>query len=177
MAILVEAISVVVQAEAILYKFQGGWDAFKEIVPNKTLRADGEIAGVGFMTPVDVESFIKRLKKSGLIFLQDDMSLDITVVDQMRGPTMKCEWLEFGHADWDGKGHRIAACRIVDTDVRQIVTPPDWVYEKSLSASFGFQPTEHEQEGLKFLRHEDGVDIYINALTGKEVYVGRTGET
>ena len=177
MAILIEAISVVVRADAILKKFSGGWDAFKQIVPNKTLRADGEIAAVGFMTPVDVQSFINRLKKNGLIFLHNHESMDIAVVDQMRGPTVKCNWLEFGHADWDGEGHRIAACRIVDTDVRQIVTPPDWVYEKSLSASFGFQPTEHEQEGLKFLRHEDGVDIYINALTGKEVYVGRTGET
>jgi hypothetical protein len=175
MAILIEAISVVVRADAIIEKYAGGWDAFKEAVPNKTLCADGEVASVAFMTPVDVESFIKQLERNGLMFLEGDKSSDITVVDQMRGPTLKCDWLEFGHADWDGKGHKIAACRLVDTQSREIVTPPGWVYEKSLSASFGFVPTEHEQKSLKFLRHENGIDVYMNTQTGKEVYVGRTG--
>jgi len=28
---------------------------------------------------------------------------------------------------------------------------------------------------LKFLRHEDGLDVYLNVLTGEEAYIGRTG--
>jgi hypothetical protein len=30
---------------------------------------------------------------------------------------------------------------------------------------------------MKFLRHENGLDIYHNPLTGKEAFVGRTGDT
>ena len=55
--------------------------------------------------------------------------------------------------------------------------PDGWEYEKSLSSSYGFAPSEHIEKGLKFLRHEDGKDVYFNELTGKEVYVGRTGQT
>jgi hypothetical protein len=32
-------------------------------------------------------------------------------------------------------------------------------------------------KSLEFLRREDGLDVYFNKLTGKEVYIGRTGET
>ena len=66
MAVLIEAISVVVRADELLKKFPGGWDAFKAIVPNQTLCADNEIVRVGFMVPQDVESFIKRLQRVGL---------------------------------------------------------------------------------------------------------------
>jgi hypothetical protein len=59
----------------------------------------------------------------------------------------------------------------------QVVTPPGWVYEKSLSSSYGYVPTGHKDGGLKYLRHEDGLDVYLNTLTGAEVYVGRTGES
>ena len=32
---------------------------------------------------------------------------------------------------------------------------------------------EEMQEKLKFLRHEDGTDVYVDRSTGKEVYIGR----
>jgi hypothetical protein len=31
-------------------------------------------------------------------------------------------------------------------------------------------------KSLKFLRHENGVDVYLNKLTDEEVYSSRTGE-
>ena len=54
--------------------------------------------------------------------------------------------------------------------------PDGWVYEGSLSQTFGFVPTENADKSLKFLRHENGLDVYYSELTGKEVFVGRTGE-
>jgi hypothetical protein len=125
MSVLIEAISVVMRADELLKKFPGGWDAFKGIVPNQTLCADNEIVRVGFMTPQDVESFIKKLQLVGLEFLRDGEAIDIAVVDQTRGLTSKCAWLEFGHVNMDGSGPRIAACRIVGSRVNQVVTPPD----------------------------------------------------
>ena len=99
MAVLIEAISVVIRADSLLKAFNDEWEAFKAIVPNKTLCADNEIVRIGCMTPDDVESFIKKLEENGLTFLVDDKSVDVAVVDQRRGLTIKCDWLEFGHAN------------------------------------------------------------------------------
>jgi hypothetical protein len=43
-----------------------------------------------------------------------------------------------------------------------------------LSASFGFVPDPHLDKSLTFLRHQDGLDVYWNRLSGKEVFIGRT---
>ncbi len=64
MAVLVEAISIIIRRTAIDKKYPGGWDAFVKNAPNQTLCADKKIARLGFMSPFDVESFIKGLEKS-----------------------------------------------------------------------------------------------------------------
>jgi hypothetical protein len=176
MAVLVEAISVVIRADAVLEKFPGGWDGFKAIVPNQTLCADNEIIRVGFMYPQDVESFVKKLQRCGLEFLRDGEAIDIAVADQMRGLTSGCGWLEFGRVTIGDDERRIAVCRLVGSEVTELVTPPDWTFENSLSSSFAFVPNEHVGKGMKFLRHENDLDVYLDMLTGKEMYVGRVGE-
>lgn len=176
MAVLIEAISVVVRADSILKKFPGGWTAFMKIVPNETLCADNEIARIGFMSPQDVESFVKKLQSNGLEFLRSGEAIDLAVADQMHGLTSKCSWLDFGHVNMGNNGPRVAACRLANSQVMEVVTPPGWQFEGSLSSTFGFVPSEHVEKGMQFLRHENGLDVYFNPLTGKEVYVGRTGE-
>ena len=52
--------------------------------------------------------------------------------------------------------------------------PDGWQFESSLSASYGFVPNAATEKALKFLRTENGVDVYWSALSGKEVYIGRT---
>lgn len=178
MAILAEGISVVVKVSAIQEKVAGAWERFVTLVPNDTLCSDNEIARVGFMDPDDVKQFIDKLEENGLSFQNNNQAQDIVVVDQMRGPTIKCDWLEFGHINLDNDPKmRIAACRLAGSTENQIFMPDDWAYEQSLSASYGFAPTEHADKSLKYLRHENGKDVYLNTLTGKEVYVGRTGQS
>lgn len=176
MAVLIEAISVVVRKDSIVNHFPDGWNGFMDIVPNRTLCADGEIIRIGFMTPQDVGSFVEKLKSHGLEFVRDGEAVEIAVVDQMRGPTTKCSWLEYGHVSMDGTGPRVAACRLAGSQSMDVVAPEGWVFEESLSSRAGFVPSEHIEKGLKFLRHEEGLDVYFNPLTGKEVYVGRTGK-
>lgn len=177
MAVLIEATSVVVRADALLQKFPGGWDAFKSVVPNQTLCADNEIVRVGFMSPQDVESFVKTLQGGGLEFLRDGEAIDIAVADQTRGLTSPCTWLEFGQVEMSGKGQWVAACRLLGSQLTQVVTPPGWKFQGSLSSTFGFVPSAHATKGVEFLRHENGLDVYLSPITGKEVYVGRTGES
>jgi hypothetical protein len=177
LAVLIEAISIVTRADSILSKFNGGWEAFESCVPNETMCADGEIARIGFMTPTDVESFVKKLERSGLIYLSDGEAIDIAVADQMRGLATPCKWLEFGRVNIGGNpGQRVGACRFAGGQCTEIVTPPGWAFERSLSHTYGFIPSEHLDKSMTFLRHENGLDIYLNTVTGQEMYVGRTGE-
>ena len=177
MAVLIEGISVVINADALLSAFSGDWEAFKTIVPNETLCADNELVRVGFMVPDDVQAFIEKLESYGLCFLKDEKAIDIVVADQQRGLSTECAWAEFGHVNIGSGKQRVSACRLIGSTLNQTVTPPGWEYQDSLSASFGFVPTEHADKGLKYLRHENGLDVYLSSITGEEMYVGRTGKS
>jgi hypothetical protein len=174
MAVLVEGISVVIRADALLRAFADDWEAFKQVVPNATLCADGELARVGFMCPEDVEHFVSTLSQNGLAYLVNGEAKDLIVVDQMRGPLVRCDWIEFGHIDLDGDTRRrIAACRLCGSTLKALMKPDGWEFEGSLSQSFGFVPSQHRDRSLRFLRHEGGMDVYLNEATGEEVFVGR----
>ncbi len=113
MAVLVEGISVIIRREAIAEKFPGGWDAFVCDVPNRTLCADDKLTRIGFMSPEDVKAYVEDLERHGLIYLENENAIDLVVVDQIRGPTTQCEWIEFGHINMDGDANkRVAACQV-----------------------------------------------------------------
>lgn len=172
MALLIEAISVVVRIASIQARYPGGWESFKEEVPNQTLCADANLVRVGFMNPADVKSFISDLEKNNLVFLKNNEAIDIAVADQLNGFTVACNWAECGTVELDDQS--IKACRAVGDESGTLVSPADWKYEGSLSQTYSFAPTEYVDRSLKFIRHEDGLDVYLNTLTGEEAYVGRT---
>jgi hypothetical protein len=175
MAVLVEAISVVIRCDRLLGAFGNDWEAFKRIVPNKTLCADNELARVGFMSPDDVRVFVETLHRHGLTYLLDGAAQDLIVVDQLRGPVAACDWVEFGHISLDGdQKKRVAACRLSESTQSVVVTPEGWTFEQSLSSSFGFVPSQHIEKSLTLKRDENGLEVYHNRLTGKDVFVGRT---
>jgi len=177
MAILIEGISVVIKVTSI-FELSNGWEEFLTYVPNETLCSDNEIARVGFMTPDDVQHFIDKLESHGLVYQEHGEAQDIAVADQIHGISTKCAWLEFGHINWNNNPkQRVAACRLIDSQENNIYTPDGWEYEKSLSASYGFVPKGQEDKSLKYLRHEDGLDVYLNGLTGEEVFIGRTDQS
>lgn len=77
MAVLAEAISVVVRADRLLAVYPGGWDAFVGSVPNETLCADDELVRVGFMVPDDVRAYVAELERQGLIYLRGGEAQDL----------------------------------------------------------------------------------------------------
>ncbi len=185
MAVLVEAISVIVRRDAIEKRFRGGWRGFVNAVPNGTLCADDVLARVGFMSPRDVEAFVRHLEENGLIFIRNGQAMDISVVDQMRGPTIPTVWVEFGHLPLDGTKNKVAVCwcfegpRLaagvhIPAEGMTIATPDGWTYEDSLSANFKFVGNDEVNEKMKFLRHDNGIDVYLDLFTGREVYVAHT---
>ena len=69
MAVLVEAISVIVRRDSVDRSLRGGWAAFVSGVPNATLCSDGQLARVGFMDPDAAGRFVTHLQSGGLDFL------------------------------------------------------------------------------------------------------------
>jgi len=174
MAVLVEGISVIVKRDAIVAVYPGGWDAFVRGAPNRTLCADTELARVGFMTPQDVETFVKHLEQVGLRFLADGKSVDIVIVDQNEGPTTPCDWLQFGRVGLADCGGEVAACRTPGSKDPQIAVPDGWVFGESLTRQSSFVPTDGLPARMRFIRREGNLDVFLDLVTGKEVFVGRT---
>lgn len=141
MAVLIEAISVVIRLDRLMAAFEEDWDAFKAIVPNDTLCSDNELVRVGFMAPHDVEGFCNVLLACGLRHLAQGHAMDFVVADQQRGFASPCDWAEFGHIDWQGDpARRTPVCRRKGSRARTIMVPEGWEWERSLIASFRFIP-------------------------------------
>jgi len=175
MPVLIEGISVVIQVNAIARRFPGGVEGFRRAVPNDTMSADNELARVGFMAPGDVQEYVRSLEACGLVYKRDGKPIDLVVVDQQSGPTVACDWIEFGHVALDGaENKRIAVCRLAGSTATKVFMPTNWKFERSLSASFHFVPAEDVANRLKFLRHEGNVDVYLDTQTGQELFMGRT---
>jgi hypothetical protein len=174
MAVLVEATSIIVRVQTIHDCYAGGWLAFVRQAPNRTLCSDNELARIGFMIPGDCKNAVDDLERHGIIFLKEERSQGLVVADQLRGFTAACDWAEFGRVEIR-RGQTVSAAQLKGTKCRQVFCPEGWTYEGSLSQQFGFVPSGSELKSLKFLRHEQGMEVYLNLLTGKEVYVGRSG--
>lgn len=176
MAVLVEAITLVIRSDALLAAFDD-WQAFKQTVPNATLCADGELVRIGFMTPEDARHRVQALESRGLRYIEGGQAKDMVVVDQLRGPLVMCDWIEFGRIALDDAGkQQVAACRLAGSRSNTLMKPDGWTYQDSLSRSYGFSSRQSGKDGLRFLRHESGLDVYWNELTGREVFVGRTND-
>ena len=171
--VLVEAISVIIRLKTIEEKYPGGWDGFADDAPNYTLCADDDIARIGFMVPADVKSFVERLENIGFVFLEEGRFIDIAIIDQHIGFTEPCDWLEVAQARLPNTTGWCYICRQIGCTSNKIAIPEGWEYEGSLSQSNELVIDPENDPKLKFLRHENGLDVYLDLLTGKERYVGR----
>lgn len=100
MAVLIEAISVVVPNRVIDARYPGGIAAYRADVPNSTFCTDGSLTRVGFMSPLDVKEFHSRLaSRIGVAIPTGGEWFDLAAVDQFEGPTLPTPWLQVGEVD------------------------------------------------------------------------------
>lgn len=173
MAVLVEGISVIVRRLDIDAKYPGGWDGYVDDCPNATLCADEHIARVGFMAPPDARVFVERLGSHGFRVDPNDGRCDVAVVDHVAGTLQRAAWLEVGGVTVDD--HQICVCRLVGDDTKVLITPDGWSWDTSLYRGGERVPEAAAGEGAQFLRHENGLDVFLDLETGKEKFIGRTG--
>lgn len=174
MAVLVEGISLVLKVTSLEELYSGGSERFIEDSPNSTCCSDSELVRIEFMSPVETETFVSQLSRFGFVYIENGNAKDLVVIDQQRGMSAQCDWAEFGRIDLDGdQNKKVSVCRLVGSQIKQMMTPEDWVYEDSLSSKFMFVESGHVPEFLDFLRHKNGLDVHRDIRTGKKVYASR----
>lgn len=174
MAVLIEALTVVIRCESIVKKFLGGVEAFKASLPNNTLCSDGELACVNFMVPTDVQNYVEFLSENGLIYQADNSSVDIVVVDQLRGMTSVCDWADYGKTEWNNDANcPISVCCARPTKSEQVIVPEGWSFNQSLSSNYKYTDSNSIPEHLKLVRSEGEIDILLDEKTGQEFYIRR----
>jgi hypothetical protein len=128
MAVLIEAISIVIQLETLRERYPGGIEAFQDACPNHSFCADDHLARVGFLQPTEMDSFASRLEHAGLTAIKDGNCADFAIVDQVQGPIAPCDWFEWGrHADGFNLGW------LAGTKPSTIVVPLGWTLRDSLN--------------------------------------------
>jgi hypothetical protein len=142
MAVLVEALCVIVRRSTIDEKYPGGWEKFEADHQASTFCADDKIIRLSFTSPLDMRIFIRELEKLGFAYLKDGKSTDIAIVDQSRGLMSPCDWLEYGHVTIGDGRTKVAACRLAGCPEKSIVLPLGWVYKQSLSERYRIHSSE-----------------------------------
>ena len=165
MAVLLEAISVIVPCEVIEAKFPGGREGYERAIPNQTFCADGYVTRVGFMHPEDVRAFVEQLGRAGLRLLGDRGFEDVAIVDQVHGPTRPCSWLRFGVITETGT--RFCELASAPSSPGRLYVPEGW--------SPGDIRLRGPEDGDLEVVAMDGVTQTLrDPSTGRTFYIGRT---
>jgi hypothetical protein len=138
-----------------------GLDGFKALAKNQTYGTDELLSRVSFMNPLDVQTFASGLIKQGFQDAVGGAWTDFAVIDQQRGLTLPCPWLDWARND-DGrvlawlKGHPVG----------EAATFPKW----SSADQLQFFPDESE---LELIGTKDNLLVYRNCKTGQVLYTAK----
>lgn len=176
MAVLIEAVSVVIRIETIADKYPGGLEQYIKDFPNRTLCMDEDIVRVGFMDSNDAGEFIDSLVSLGFRFVTDEQFDEIAVVIQFEGLGLPCDWLDYINVVIFKGDIRVSMCKLKGKPLGKLAFPCGWDYETSLSKHTLSMSSDDSDSRMIFLRHENGVDYYLDALTGKEHWLERAAK-
>jgi hypothetical protein len=167
MSVLAEAINVIVRRSTLERKYLGGVAQYERDCPNGTFCMDAQLTRVGFMAPPDVQAFVERLTRLGLVFHDGEQFVDIAVVDEYQGPMAPCSWLQGGRhpAGFTAVWH-------VGADPSPMACPAGW--QIGQSSKLNFVPTSQFASRLLPLAKEGALDVVLDYSTGRQLYIGRT---
>lgn len=173
MAVLIEAVSVIVRMEAIQNKFFGGISAFYAAIPNDTYCSDGSLCRVGFMSDADAHFYMSELMRNGLHRpLDNKENTDIAYAQQDVGLVRPCSWLTTGPFVIDHENHTVLACSLNNDSQQGLAVPPHWSYEQYASLQ-KYRLDEIESVTAK----EDFSILEVQVKNSKKkLYVGSTSK-
>lgn len=172
MAVLLEAVSVVVRRDAIDERCVGGWEAFSNAVPTAVFCYDSEIACVGFMAVADAETLVAHLRALGLRVDSSTGEVDVCIVEQLGRSGQPASWLGVTRLATEEIGGEVTVGYLIGTSEKRVVMPGNWKFAGSPSEKpLDFVRTDDER--LKFIRSENNVDVYWDSVQECEVYSAR----
>jgi hypothetical protein len=132
-----------------------------------TFRSDGRLAAVSRRAPSNVEALVEALGAAGLVFVDAERrAIDVAVVGQNRGPTTAYDWLEcYQHDD----GYAVAC--LPGDDPTHFAAYAGW--SPGTRPDLEYVPMDDLGARLRFLRREDGRDVFLDTESGTEVAIAR----
>lgn len=170
MAILIEALSLVIRVQAIDSKFQGGWDAFVGRFGGPYLCTDGELARLSATSGAEAMDLAAMLEGYGLVFRDGaGVHQDMIIVEQLRGPAADCDWLEWGSVI--KHGFPLSVARMAGSFENEVATPPNWAFDFSPSDLHRRVEKHDLPKDARYVGHNQGLHIYAEPNSPRRLYV------
>lgn len=168
MAVLIEAICLVVPRQVLDVSFPGGTDGFLvDCTANDSVRyaiADAHVAAVSTFDPQALEPLIERLADLGIVGADDsDRAFEFVFVDMQTGPVIRCDWLSITH-----HRHGFTFVERVSQPTCAFETPQGWL----LDQSWRLTRTDIREEGpdsVMTLGINDGIETVLDLRSGQLV--------
>lgn len=171
MAVLVEALTLVIRPLTLETRYPGGMDAWVDRIEGSAgtarylSRAPGLIGASFYTDELEVE--VHHLEEIGLALVSEDGSFeDFAVVDQCRGLVWPCSWLDWSPGCPNGW---YSWAWLPGEAPERLGIPPGWIpgQEELVRDDDRLQP---EMMGLS--RDADGREHWLNLRNGKVLVFG-----
>ncbi len=155
MAVLVQAVTVIIVNAAVAQRFPGGEQALAQMWPGPVYCTDGRISAVAFMTSEDATRFTALLGSHGFADPWATSARDIAVVVQGKGLVTGCDWLRVERRPLDERtgAPEVTIARMAGEELTTFSAPAGWdaqVWETLTP----LDPNEYELQGSE--QHPDG---------------------
>ena len=102
------------------------------------------------------------------------------VVDQIKGPTTDCDWIEFGEFAVGENDTPVSVCGFfegtrfglgsqINADQMDLAVPNGWTPEQT--QGLVFSSDDEFDDNFEFLYNEDGLDVFWDRKNDKKVYL------
>ncbi|MGE5418490.1 MAG: hypothetical protein ACM3N1_00135 [Accumulibacter sp.] len=149
MSVLLEAVSILIRIGGIKKRYPGGMEQFEKDFNGGTFCKDSKLVRIGFMSSNQADRFLVELMQKGLIYKENNKTVDMVFGTQTSGLEDECDWIELREfpVENDGlKGFVVAAnlsWSLYDNndenlkkDRENLSLPSGWRYSISLSKDF-----------------------------------------
>lgn len=169
MAVLVEAITLVVRRTFLDVCYPGATDGFLAAheADGERIRftvADESLVAVSTLDRGVAHTVGQHMLDHNAIQVDDktDEFVDFAFVDQHEGVAMPCPWL-----DWTIDERRVASVRFTPCGSTEVITPPGWTPESSTALTR--TDIRLETDHMFKLAEEDGLEVWLDFDTGRQV--------
>jgi hypothetical protein len=168
MAVLIEALTLVVRTRDLDIRYPGGSYAFLNACltlprpPRFICSADPHLVNLSYYDAEHLESSVALLYDNGFTDVEENRFVDMAYVDQHHGPTMPCDWLE-----WRRHRDGFTLAWLAGTEPGDMAAPEEWTPAQSLATRRS--DIRDDPDRAMPLAEEDGIETWLDLTTGRVV--------